>query len=180
MSALPSAMPFLSNMGNSTSLPQDGSCVCQGSVTQTPTLAPAPAPPLGSLTHTHTHTHTCVLHVLTHIPVTQEGRHCHRPVHTQGQGHAGRAQRPRHLFPHANVHTARVCPWRGGGGGRTLTDYCTDTTLLSAGATPAHSPLPQSPHRAYPSDFFFMAGTISVSMSTFRSNFRVKHSLLGS
>lgn len=32
----------------------------------------------------------------------------------------------------------------------------------------------------YPSDFFFMAGTISVSMSTFRSNFKVKHSLLGS
>lgn len=34
--------------------------------------------------------------------------------------------------------------------------------------------------RPYPSDFFFMAGTISVSMSTLRSNFKVKHSLLGS
>ena len=34
--------------------------------------------------------------------------------------------------------------------------------------------------KPYPSVFFFMAGTISVSMSTFRSNFRVKHSLLGS
>lgn len=32
----------------------------------------------------------------------------------------------------------------------------------------------------HPRDFFFMAGTISASMSTFRSNFRVKHSLLGS
>ena len=42
-----------------------------------------------------------------------------------------------------------------------------------------HSPC-LGPTKPYPSDFFFMAGTISVSMSTFRSNFRVKHSLLGS
>lgn len=28
--------------------------------------------------------------------------------------------------------------------------------------------------------YLLMAGTISVSMSTFRSNFKVKHSLLGS
>lgn len=36
-------------------------------------------------------------------------------------------------------------------------------------------------HRhTHPRDFFFMAGTISASMSTFRSNLRVKHSLLGS
>lgn len=44
---------------------------------------------------------------------------------------------------------------------------------------PPHS-LCLGPTKPYPSDFFFMAGTISVSMSTFRSNFRVKHSLLGS
>ena len=44
------------------------------------------------------------------------------------------------------------------------------------------TPAPQQvlPTKPYPSDFFFMAGTISVSISTFRSNFSVKHSLLGS
>lgn len=42
-----------------------------------------------------------------------------------------------------------------------------------------HSPC-LGPTKPYPRDFFFMAGTISVSMSTFRSNFKVKHSLLGS
>lgn len=45
----------------------------------------------------------------------------------------------------------------------------------AASVLPTSSSIP-----TYPSDFFFMAGTISVSMSTFRSNFKVKHSLLGS
>lgn len=54
-------------------------------------------------------------------------------------------------------------------------------TVIPAEATTASQlPSPLSPIKPYPRDFFFMAGTISVSMSTFRSNFRVKHSLLGS
>lgn len=49
----------------------------------------------------------------------------------------------------------------------------------------SHPPYPLDPAavgppRPYPRDFFLMAGTISVFTSTFRSNFRVKHSLLGS
>lgn len=36
------------------------------------------------------------------------------------------------------------------------------------------------PQQTHPRDFFFAAGTISASMLTLRSNFRVKHSLLGS
>lgn len=56
-----------------------------------------------------------------------------------------------------------------------------ETRNLRHGATPAPSPTSiLSAPKPYPSDFFFMAGTISVSISTFRSNFRVKHSLLGS
>lgn len=56
---------------------------------------------------------------------------------------------------------------------------CTQSYLKEAAPAPSpNSTL--STTKLYPSDFFFMAGTISVSMSTFRSNFRVKHSLLGS
>lgn len=56
-----------------------------------------------------------------------------------------------------------------------FTAHHTDTGVPAPSA-----PLPRGPTKPYPSDFFFMAGTISGSMSTFRSNFRVKHSLLGS
>lgn len=51
---------------------------------------------------------------------------------------------------------------------------------LTTLCTPPCALYPRLTSSPYPSDFFFMAGTISVSMSTFKSNFKVKHSLLGS